>query len=190
MDLQEYIVTNMMEKDEKEVFSKDMKKFLNSVFAPNFAEYLYKLYNDIDIVEKKRAEDLIAVTYLAKRIELNAPRFYALSPKERLEFLAHELIHLAINKGDAPRLKLLCKQLWRIYNEEKTKGATPSDIMVSKHGIGKKWIAKNETLPYLMTNDLNFDYMSEEGKKRVIDALTRSKLINIGSDFWKKRLSL
>ena len=62
--------------------------------------------------------------------------------------------------------------------------------MVSKHGIGKKWIAKNETLPYLMTNDLNFDYMSEEGKKRVIDALTRSKLINIGSDFWKKRLSL
>ena len=94
MTLNEYIISNELSSSEKDDLSFRLVTFLNKVFSSSFAKELENIYKTVDIVEKNRKDDVIAMTYpISKRIALNTHVFYALPIEEQMAFLAHELIH-------------------------------------------------------------------------------------------------
>lgn len=191
MTLNEYITTNVLSTEEKVTLSTRLQIFLNKVFTPDFASELYKIYKNIDITEKNRHDDVIAMTYSfgKKRIVLNTHAFYALSIEEQSAFLAHELIHMAANQGNY-KVKLLNRALWKFYNKNKNTAADISSIMVGKAKVSKKWINKNETFPYLLTEKIRWQYLLPGCKDELLKILEKSKLLNLQDSFWKKQLGI
>lgn len=191
MTLNEYITSNVLSSSEKMSLEVRLLNFLNKVFSPSFAKELYKIYQSVEITEKNRKDDVIAMTYSVpkKRIVLNTHAFYALSVQEQMAFLAHELIHMAVNRGNA-RARLLNRALWKFYEKNKNTYADISSIMVGKAKVSKRWINKNETLPYLMTEPIRWQYLNPDCKDDLLKILEKSKLLNLSDPFWKKQLGL
>jgi len=190
MTLNEYITTNMLSTEEKDALSLRLNFFLNKIFSRSFANELYDIYKTINITEKNRRDDVIAMTYsFNKKIVLNTHAFYALTTQEQMAFLAHELIHMAANKGNA-RVKLLNRALWKFYNKNKNTVADISSVMVGKSKVSKRWINKNEAFPYLLTEKVRWQYLVPGCKDEFLKILERSKLLNLEDSFWKKQLDL
>ena len=191
MTLNEYINSNILSTEEKDSLSFRLYSFLSKVFSSSFAKELYSIYENVEITEKNRRDDVIAMTYSVpkKRIVLNTHAFYALPTQEQMAFLAHELIHMAVNQGNA-RAKLLNRALWKFYNKHKTTVADISSIMVGKSKVSKRWINKNETLPYLLTEPIRWQYLEPGCKDELLEILEKSKLLNLKDPFWKKQLNL
>jgi len=190
MTLNEYIISNELSSSEKDDLSFRLVTFLNKVFSSSFAEDLENIYKTVDIVEKNRKDDVIAMTYpISKRIALNTHVFYALPIEEQMAFLAHELIHMAVNKGNA-RAKMLNRALWKFYERNKNTAADISSIMVGKEKVSKRWVNKNETLPYLMTEPIRWQYLRPGCKDELLKILEKSKLLKLSDPFWKKQLNI
>lgn len=190
MTLNEYFVSNVLSTKEKDTLEMRLTFFLNKVFSPKFAEELLKIYKQHEIVEKNRKDDIIAMTYpLSKKIAINTHAFYSLPTQEQMAFLAHELIHMAANKGNV-KVKLLNRALWKFYNKNKNTVADISSIMVGKSKVSKRWVNKNETLPYLMTEPIRWQYLKPGCVDDLLKILEKSKLLNLKDSFWKKQLGL
>ena len=191
MTLNEYITSNVLSTKEKDTLEVRLLAFLNKIFTPSFANELHKIYQTVNITEKNRKDDVIAMTYTTpnKRIVLNTHAFYALSTQEQMAFLAHELIHMAVNKGNA-KARLLNRALWKFYNKHKNTYADISSIMVGKPKVSKRWINKNETLPYLLTEPIRWQYLEPGCKDELLEILEKSKLLNLSDSFWKRQLNL
>ena len=73
MTLNEYINSNILSTAEKDTLSTRLYTFLNRVFTPSFAEELYKIFEQVEVTEKNRKDDVIAMTYTVpnKKIILN-----------------------------------------------------------------------------------------------------------------------
>ena len=191
MTLNEYITSNILSTQEKDTLSFRLYAFLSKVFAPSFAEELYDIFKEVEITEKNRKDDVIAMTYSIpkKKIVLNTHAFYALPTNEQMAFLAHELIHMAVNKGNT-KAKLLNRALWKFYNKHKNTVADISSIMVGKPKVSKRWVNKNETFPYLMTEPIRWQYLEPGCKDELLEILEKSKLFKLSDPFWKKQLNL
>ena len=147
------------------------------------------IYKEVKITEKNRRDDVIAMTYPGKKIVLNTHAFYALPTQEQMAFLAHELIHMAMNKGNI-KVRLLNRALWKFYNKHKNTYADISSIMVGKSKVSKRWVNKNETLPYLLTEPIRWQYLEPGSKDELLKILEKSKLLKLDEPFWKKQLGL
>lgn len=189
MTLNEYITSNVLSTQEKDTLEVRLVAFLNKIFTPNFADELHNIYKSVDIKEKNRKDDVIAMTYPNKRIVLNTHAFYALPTQEQMAFLTHELIHMAVNKGNT-KAKLLNRALWKFYNKYKNTYADISSIMVGKPKVSKRWVNKNETFPYLMTEPIRWQYLEPGCKDELLKILDKSGLLNLSDPFWKKQLNL
>ena len=189
MTLNEYFVSNVLSTKEKTTLETRLAFFLHKVFSPKFAEELLKIYRQVEVTEKNRKDDVIAMTYPGKRIVLNTHAFYALTQQEQMAFLAHELIHMAANKGNV-KVKLLNRALWKFYNKHKNTVADISSIMVGKSKVSKRWVNKNETLPYLLTEPIRWQYLEPGCVDELLAILEKSKLLNLDDPFWKKQLGL
>lgn len=191
MTLNEYITSNVLSSSEKNTLEVRLVNFLNKVFTAGFAKELYKIYQEFEITEKNRKDDVIAMTYSVpkKKIVLNTHAFYALPVQEQMAFLSHELVHMTVNKGNA-RARLLNRALWKFYNKHKNTYADISSIMVGKAKVSKRWINKNETLPYLLTEPIRWQYLEPDCKDELLEILKKSKLLNLSDAFWKKQLGL
>lgn len=191
MTLNEYITSNILSTQEKDTLSFRLYSFLSRVFSASFANELYKIFEEVEVTEKNRKDDVIAMTYSVpkKKIVLNTHAFYALPLNEQMAFLAHELIHMAVNKGNV-KAKLLNRALWKFYNKNKDTVADISSIMVGKAKVSKKWVNKNETFPYLMTEPIRWQYLKPGCKDELLKILEKSKLFNLSDPFWKKQLNL
>ena len=189
MTLNEYINSNVLSSSEKEDLPFRLNAFLNKVFTASFANELYKIYEKVNITEKNRKDDVIAMTYPNKRIVLNTHAFYSLPIEEQMAFLTHELIHMAVNNGNV-KAKMLNRALWKFYNRNKDTVADISSVMVGKDNVSKRWINKNETFPYLMTEPIRWQYLKPGCKDELLKILEKSKLLNLSAQFWKKQLNL
>lgn len=189
MTLNEYITSSVLSSKEKNTLEARLVAFLNKVFTPSFAKELENIYKKINIVEKNRKDDVIAMTYPNKKIVLNTHAFYALPTQEQMAFLTHELIHMAMNNGNI-KVRLLNRALWKFYNKHKNTYADISSIMVGKSKVSKRWVNKNETLPYLMTEPIRWQYLEPGSKDELLKILERSRLLNLEDPFWKKQLGL
>lgn len=191
MTLNEYITSNILSTQEKDTLSFRLYSFLSRVFSASFANELYKIFEEVEVTEKNRKDDVIAMTYSVpkKKIVLNTHAFYVLPLNEQMAFLAHELIHMAVNKGNV-KAKLLNRALWKFYNKNKDTVADISSIMVGKAKVSKKWVNKNETFPYLMTEPIRWQYLKPGCKDELLKILEKSKLLNLSDPFWKKQLNL
>ena len=191
MTLNEYINSNVLSSEDKQNLEARLVAFLHKVFTPKFAEELYKIYKEVDVTEKNRKDDVIAMTYAypRKKIVLNTHAFYALPVQEQMAFLTHELIHMAMNKGNV-KVRLLNRALWKFYTTHKNTYADISSIMVGKSKVSKRWVNKNETLPYLLTEPIRWQYLKPGSKDDLLKILEKSKLFNLSDAFWKKQLGL
>ena len=190
MTLNEYITSNVLSTQEKNTLETRLVYFLNRIFTPKFADELHKIFQTINITEKNRKDDVIAMTYpISKKIVLNTHAFYNLPTQEQMAFLAHELVHMAMNKGNA-RVRLLNRALWKFYNKHKNTVADISSIMVGKPKVSKRWVNKDETLPYLLTEPIRWQYLEPGCKDELLKILEKSKLINLSDKFWKTQLGL
>lgn len=187
MTLNEYITSNVLSSAEKDTLELRLVAFLHKVFTPAFAEELHKIYQNVNVTEKNRKDDVIAMTYPNKKIVLNTHAFYALPVQEQMAFLAHELIHMAMNKGNV-KVRLLNRALWKFYNKHKNTYADISSIMVGKSKVSKRWVNKNETLPYLLTEPIRWQYLEPGSQDDLLKILEKSKLLNLSDPFWKKQL--
>lgn len=189
MTLNEYINSTVLSTSEKDSLTARMYAFLTKVFSPEFAAYLRRIFDKINIIEKNRKDDVIAMTYSDKKIVLNTHAFYALPSDEQMGFLAHELIHIAVNSGNV-KARLLNRALWKFYNKHKIKGADVSSVMVGKPRVSKRWVNKNETFPYLLTEPVRWQYLEPDCKDEFMKIINKSGLINLSDKFWKKQLSI
>lgn len=189
MTLNEYINSNILSTKEKDTLEVRLLAFLNRIFTPSFARELYKIFQDVEITEKNRKDDVIAMTYPNKKIVLNTHAFYALTTQEQMAFLTHELIHMAVNKGNS-KARMLNRALWKFYNRNKNTVADISSVMVGKAKVSKRWINKNETFPYLITEPIRWQFLEPGCKDELLEILERSRLINLSDPFWKKQLNL
>lgn len=191
MTLNEYITSNILSTQEKDTLSFRLYSFLSRVFSASFANELYKIFEEVEVTEKNRKDDVIAMTYSVpkKKIVLNTHAFYALPQSEQMAFLAHELIHMAVNKGNT-KARMLNRALWKFYNKNKDTVADISSIMVGKAKVSKKWVNKNETFPYLLTEPIRWQYLKPGCKDELLKILEKSKLLNLSDSFWKKQLNL
>lgn len=190
MNLTEYLMINKPEEKEKVEYIVDsLKEFLKDNFYPDFAGELSKYLDGIKISLKDRRDDVVAITYSDKEIMINPKMFFARSVEEQMAYLAHELIHVAEKKGNS-KVKTLNRKLWDFYNAKKIKGADVSMVMVGKPRISRRWVNKHECLNYLLTEKVHFEYLEPDSKKEFIDILNKYKLLNLDSQFWKKKIHL
>lgn len=177
------------EKEKVEYIVSSLKEFLKDNFYPDFAGELSKYLDGIKISLKDRRDDVVAITYSDKEIMINPKMFFARSVEEQMAYLAHELIHVAEKKGNS-KVKTLNRKLWDFYNAKKIKGADVSMVMVGKPRISRRWVNKHECLNYLLTEKVHFEYLEPDSKKEFIDILNKYKLLNLDSQFWKKKIHL
>ena len=191
MTLNEYINSSVLSTAEKDTLSFRVYAFLSKVFSPSFASELHKIFDETEIAEKNRKDDVIAMTYTIpkKKIVLNTHAFYELPQSEQMAFIAHELIHMAVNRGNV-KVRMLNRALWKFYERNKDTVADISSIMVGKKKVSKRWVNKNETLPYLMTEPIRWQYLKPGCKDELLKILEKSKLLNLSDSFWKKQLNL
>lgn len=191
MTLNEYITSNILSTQEKDTLAFRLYAFLGKVFSSSFAEELYKIFKEVEVTEKNRKDDVIAMTYTIpkKKIVLNTHAFYALPQSEQMAFLAHELIHMAVNKGNT-KARMLNRALWKFYNKNKDTVADISSVMVGKAKVSKRWINKNETFPYLLTEPIRWQYLKPGCKDELLKILDKSGLLKLSDPFWKKQLNL
>lgn len=186
MDLDSYLIEQKLKKDP------DLLNFFNSfsseVFDSGFLSKINKGIPDLKIKEVvNNNKNLAAYTRSRYTIYINRPVFYRLKGEEKISILMHEFIHILQFKR-IPEINRLSTDLWNFVNRYKLPEVSVSEVVLGKKFIKSKFMNKNEILPYLMNQNFRWEKMKEGSKEELVNILQRSRIFNLSSDFWKKKL--
>ena len=187
MDLENYLIEAKLgtNPNTKELFD----SFLKQVFTQGFINKIGKFINSIDIKEFVNTKNLNLAAYSNgyNTIFVNKPVFYKKSKTEQVAILMHEFIHL-LQFNKIRQIRVVNDKLWALLNKEKKPDALISQVMLGMIVTNKKFINKDEALPYMMNEKINWQYLNDGSREKVIDLLRSSKLFQLDSKFWQERL--
>lgn len=171
---------------------------LKNVFTSAYLSKIQKRIGDDILIKKKDFGNPNAIAYTKGRtIYVNDPVFGKLPMKEKTKHLLHEFIHVMQNTNNKMVVRSfkevydLADQIWPIVTKHLDKDSDIALFLTGKRqslGTSKKYL-KYEVIAYLMNSQkIRWDLIPDEAHKQIIDVLRKSRVFNLNSEFWIKRL--
>jgi hypothetical protein len=193
MRLNDFLIEAKTEEGEEleKAFGQALLKVFNPAYLPKIKKNISK---DIKI-KKKDFKNPNAVAYTKGRtIYVNEPIFEKLDMKDKVKYLLHEFIHIMQNTSNFVVIRAfkeifnLADKLYPIVKKNITK-PLPFFLTGKNQSLGTnpKYI-KYEIISYLMNGDIRWDAISKKGYLEFMDVLRKSRVFNLNSDFWVKRI--
>lgn len=166
--------------------------YLSQVFSPSFKKRIDETLKDRisfkEVVDKTK--NVVAYT-MGNTIYINSPVFYSKNINKGILFLLHEFIHILqnsksffiINKFND--IKNTEAQLYSLVQKNLIK---PYSVFLTGKNQNLHSSGKDEVLTYQMNNSIDWSAVKEGTKEKYIQILKQSKLFNLNSNFWKKRI--
>jgi hypothetical protein len=159
-------------------------------------QYLAKIENVIDKKIKikevhDRNPNVIAYS-IGSTIYINKKEFYRLPLINQIKYVLHEFIHVMQNNKRFFIIRGL-KELHELTNRlnDAVQGnlLKPYSVFLTKKNTKIGEGGKYEILAYIMNNSIDWDALSTEGRKKFLQALEDSNILNLESPFWKSRIN-
>jgi hypothetical protein len=157
-------------------------------------QYLARIEN---IINKKikikevhdRNPNVIAYS-IGSTIYINKKEFYRLPLDHQIKYVLHEFVHTMQNNRRFFILKGL-KELHDLTNRlsDAVQGnlLKPYSVFLTKKNTKIGEGGKYEIFAYLMNNSIDWNALNTEGRKKFLQALEDSNVLNLESPFWKAR---
>ena len=173
-----------------------LNKTLKEIFNPTYYNKIKNIVRrKISIVPVKgKGRNFYAFYTGGNKISVNRDLFFSekLTDEQRVSILSHEFIHLLQRN----KKFFLIKNFKQIHNLGKklrviVRQYAPNPTLFL---TGKKHITLGagnllyEIVPYLIMGTVNWNHIDDSGEKLVLKILRESRVFNLQSDFWKKRL--
>jgi hypothetical protein len=168
-------------------------RYLSQVFSENFKKKIDEVLRDKisfkEVVDKNR--NVVAYT-IGNVIHVNTPVFYSKNINKAILFVLHEFIHILQNSksffivNKFSDIKNIENQLYSIVQKSLTK---PYSVFLTGKQQPLHSSGKDEVLTYQMNGSIDWSALKPEAKEEYINILKQSGIFNLGSRFWKKRLS-
>lgn len=171
--------------------NKVFKFGLAQVFQKWFlAKIEEKLPNMIQIKEIRERSNVVAYQQ-GNKIIVNAPEFYPKSTEYKVRYLLHEFLHI-LQKNKKLMFFRQFKELdelgKRLYSIVKGNLVKPLSVFLTSKNQKLPTSSQEEVLAYLMNFKTDWTALKPEGKREFINELRNSKIFNLNSSFWQKRL--
>ena len=164
------------------------RKYMKDVFSPTFLAKIDRQYDTtLNLRDFKEKSNVMAYTQGTK-IYINRPLFYSTPKEKAMNYIMHELIHVLINTGAFPELKVVSAKLANIVAKGVSKDKI-SDFFTGNHqNIHSDW--HGETINYLCNNSIKWEFGMAGIKEAYKETLEESGLFNMKSAWWQKRFPL
>jgi hypothetical protein len=158
-------------------------------------QYLARIENTINkkikIKEVNDRNPNVIAYSISSTIYINKKEFYKLPLIHQIKYILHEFIHVMQNNRRFFILRGL-KELHDLTNRlnDAVQGnlVKPYSVFLTKKDTKIGEGGKYEILPYVMNNAIDWDALNTEGRKKFLQALEDSNILNLESPFWKSRI--
>ena len=183
------------------LFSRDRKDtgaYTNGAFMNDKKDFLDKhkkeYYKKLDYFNKsiEKTERRVAKNLDNQKIVLNSKYIKKEGDAYPLVII-HELIHVAYPFSKS--LVKACEDIYKIFKENwNPDGGTfyISKVLVGSLDRDNSSSRKSEILPYIISDDIHTEFLTEEGTHKLIDYLKNSGLLNLGDEgkkFWDDKFN-
>lgn len=163
---------------------------LEQVFSNQFLRKIDRIIkNSIEIKTIEDEENTVAYNQ-GNKIFLNSKVFFNYDKSAQIRYILHEFVHILQRKQGIffKKFKDIKKFSIELYKIIKEYSKHPPSVFLTGQnqdlGSGGKW----EGLSYFMNNSIHWSKINEIGKHKIINLFKKSKIFNLRSKFWKRRL--
>lgn len=188
-------VKNMLLEVELQTSDNKINELFNYALGQMFQKWYLdkineKIYNMVKIEEIRDKRNIVAWQKGGK-IFVNAPVFYAKQTKLQVRYLLHEFLHvLQRNKKllffrQFKELDDLGRKLNIIVRGNLVK---PLSVFLTGKNVDLPTDSQEEILAYLMNDKIDWSAIKPEARRAFINELEKSRIFNLKTDFWQRRL--
>lgn len=169
------------------LFSNALRQVFNSSYLSKIDNFIKR---EIQIKEVEEKPGVVAYSQ-GKNIYVNTNEFYEASKEAQVRYLLHEFIHILQRyRGMLTRkfkeMKKLTNDLRKVI---KKNSKYPLSVFLTGQNQDLGPGGKYEIIAYFMNDKINWNAITPQGKKEVIETLRDSKIFNLSHKFWQKRLA-
>lgn len=165
---------------------------LSQVFAPSYLGKIEeKLSQAIQVKEIVKNDENIVAYQSGNVIYVNKPVFLEKTKEQQIQYLTHEFFHILQTSKhlflvqNFKELNVLSKELFEIINGGLLK---PYSVFLTGKNVKLPTSGYEELLPYFANGKIDWSAVSPRTRVMFIEKLKASRLFNLGSKFWSKRL--